>query len=99
MGASNRKNCGIYDNMKVGAPFTSYATVRESLESNYKCLGISCADVGALWDDENSDYIAGPPCIDEVPNTWASCEDLVSVYQDKQCCTTPWRDILADSSS
>merc|ERR1711971_686314 len=52
----------IYDNMKVGASSTTYSDVRAAFEANYICLGISCADVGALYDGT---YVGGDPCMDE----------------------------------
>jgi hypothetical protein len=38
--------------MRVGSEpsqFDSFRHVKEAFERNYKCLGISCADVGGLW--------------------------------------------------
>jgi hypothetical protein len=42
----------MYDIMRVGSEPSqqdSFRHVKEALERNYKCMGISCADVGGLW--------------------------------------------------
>jgi len=40
----------------------SFNLVKESLERNYACLGITCSQVGALTD--SGEYLAGSPCAD-----------------------------------
>jgi hypothetical protein len=55
----------VYDNMKQGATATDYAAVKEAFERNYPCLGITCADVGGLWNSGLVDYYDGAaPCVD-----------------------------------
>lgn len=63
----------IYDNMKVHSTelqsqFTqiSFNHVKEALERNYKCLGITCEQVGGLYDSNNNRYYFGAEaCSDE----------------------------------
>jgi hypothetical protein len=53
----------IYDTMRVGSTpqKDSFNDVKEAFERNYKCLGISCADVGGLWTPDG--YAPGAdPC-------------------------------------
>lgn len=53
----------IYNNMGVGASNTDFAAVKLALESVYIDLGISCADVGGLWNEAVEDYWEGAePC-------------------------------------
>lgn len=54
----------IYDNLKVGQGGTAdFAEVKEAFENNYGCMGISCADVGGIWDGALGSYEAGAePC-------------------------------------
>lgn len=55
----------IYDNMKVGDPdkAVDFASVKQAFERNYKCLKITCEEVGGLWDSETKEYKRGAePC-------------------------------------
>jgi hypothetical protein len=53
----------IYDNLRIGATSTEFSLVKNALEENYACMGITCADVGGYFDDANADYYAGAgPC-------------------------------------
>ena len=57
----------IYEQMRLGAGQTNFATVKQALESNYQCLKISCVEVGGVWDTGANDYvfgITGQPCKD-----------------------------------
>ena len=55
----------VYDNIKQGATSTSHAAVKTAFERNYACLGITCADVGGLWNSGLIDYYDGAtPCVD-----------------------------------
>jgi hypothetical protein len=55
----------IYNNMKVGASSTDYLAVKKAFENNYSCMGITCKDVGGLWDSANGKYYANSsPCKD-----------------------------------
>ena len=54
----------IYDNMKVGATSTSYNDVKAAFESTYECLGITCDDIGGLYNID--DYFEdAEPCRDK----------------------------------
>ena len=53
----------IYDNMRLGSEAVSWTRVKEAFERNYDCLGITCADVGGLWDSSTNSYLDGAaPC-------------------------------------
>jgi hypothetical protein len=53
----------IYDNVKVGATSTSFATVKLAFERNYACMGITCKEVGGLFDGAAGNYYSGAaPC-------------------------------------
>jgi hypothetical protein len=55
----------IYNNMKVGASSTNAADVKKAFESVYPAMGITCADVGGLWDEASKKYYDGmAPCTD-----------------------------------
>jgi len=58
----------IHDNISLKANLIStvtYAEVKKAFEDNYDCMGITCADVGGLYDDDNKCYLAGAaPCGD-----------------------------------
>eukprot|EP00092_Neocalanus_flemingeri_P032860 GFUD01035738.1.p1 GENE.GFUD01035738.1~~GFUD01035738.1.p1 ORF type:complete len:451 (-),score=87.11 GFUD01035738.1:395-1747(-) len=42
-----------------------YQTVKEAFERNYVCLGVKCADIGGLLDDNTADYYSDfRPCTD-----------------------------------
>ena len=48
-GCSSSAAQTVYNNMKLGAgPTCNKEAVKAAFEANYQCLGISCADVGAL---------------------------------------------------
>jgi len=56
----------VYDNMMVGATSTSFVDVKTAFESNYECLGITCADVGGLHNDATMTfYDDAEPCVDK----------------------------------
>ncbi|CAJ1948943.1 unnamed protein product [Cylindrotheca closterium] len=53
----------IYDNMKVGATSTSFSDVKAAFESVYSDLGITCRDIGGLWNEALDEYYGGmEPC-------------------------------------
>lgn len=55
----------IYDSMKVGATKTTSSDVKKAFESVYPALGITCADVGGLFNEATRDYYSGmDPCVD-----------------------------------
>jgi Low iron-inducible periplasmic protein len=55
----------IMTNMKLGQKNTaSSVAVKAAFESNYLCLGITCADVGGLYSATTSSYSPGmAPCL------------------------------------
>lgn len=54
----------IYSNMRVGQKNSAtYAGVSAAFARQYDCLGISCADVGGVWNSANAKYEDGAgPC-------------------------------------
>ena len=54
----------IYENMRVGAPTTSFPKVKKAFESVYKDLNIKCSDVGGLIDKTGKYYPGAKPCSD-----------------------------------
>jgi len=55
----------IYDNMKVGAEKTTHELVKLAFEDHYECMGITCDDVGGLWNKATDTYYEGAePCKD-----------------------------------
>eukprot|EP00804_Cyclotella_cryptica_P013469 CCRYP_005189-RB/>CCRYP_005189-RB protein AED:0.02 eAED:0.02 QI:1281/1/1/1/1/1/2/160/359 len=55
----------IYNNMKVGATSTNANDVKAAFESVYPQLGISCSQVGGLWNEATNTYYHGmKPCVD-----------------------------------
>jgi len=57
----------IFENMKPGAGNSvDFSAVKSAFERNYGCMGITCADVGGLYDDANEQFFAGAgPCSDD----------------------------------
>lgn len=60
----NFKDAEIIDNnMELTSKATNFALVKETLEKHYACLGITCNDVGGLWDAKSHNYFEGAgPC-------------------------------------
>jgi hypothetical protein len=54
----------IIDNsMELTSRGTDFALVKSSLEKHYECLGITCKDIGGLWDAKSHSYFEGAePC-------------------------------------
>jgi hypothetical protein len=54
----------IYKSMKTGqANSAQFLAVKEAFERNYDCLGITCQDVGGLWNSADEVYFEGAePC-------------------------------------
>lgn len=51
--------------MKVGGSSTNFAEVKKAFESVYEEVGITCADVGGIWNDPEDKYFEGAePCVD-----------------------------------
>merc|ERR1711971_566290 len=51
---------GKHSPMKIESE--SFTMVREALERNYACMGVTCSQVGALLDEATGEYLAGEPC-------------------------------------
>lgn len=67
----------IYDNMKVGAKDTDYLAVRKAFEKNYDCMGITCKDIGGLWDSPNGKYYDdSSPCKDSSTSSSSNSDAL-----------------------
>jgi len=62
--ACNAKDAEIiYDNLAVGSGKADFAAVKKAFERNYKCMGITCEDIGGLWDSTQNKYMPGAsPC-------------------------------------
>ena len=56
----------IADNMRVGvAQGANFPAVLNAFQRNYKCMGITCADVGGLWNEGTQSYESNfSPCND-----------------------------------
>ena len=54
----------IYDYMRTGIFDSDYPAVRAALESNFQCLGITCADVGGIYDSSKGYLLNASPCSD-----------------------------------
>lgn len=66
----------VMNNMKVGASTTSFLDVKTAFESNYACMGITCAEVGGLWmSAENRYYDNAAPCGLTAPTVITESDD------------------------
>jgi len=55
----------IYNNLRVGAPSTDFKAVKNAFESVYPQLGLTCSEMGGLWNEAEKTYYAGmEPCRD-----------------------------------
>jgi hypothetical protein len=55
----------VYDNMRVGLFDSDYPAVRAALERNYVCLGITCSQIGGLYEKSMGGYLGkAAPCSD-----------------------------------
>eukprot|EP00985_Skeletonema_marinoi_P027441 scaffold22504_cov125-Skeletonema_marinoi.AAC.1 len=55
----------IYNNLRVGTSSTNHQEVKEAFESVYPQLGLTCADIGGLWNEGTKSYYPGMgPCTD-----------------------------------
>uniref|UniRef100_A0A6U2WPC8 Uncharacterized protein n=1 Tax=Entomoneis paludosa TaxID=265537 RepID=A0A6U2WPC8_9STRA len=41
------------------AEHDTFSVVKEHFESNYRCMGLGCLDMGGLWDSKEGDYLKG----------------------------------------
>ena len=54
----------IYTNVQYDTN-TDFAAVKAALERNYDCMGLTCEQVGGLWDKNINSYKEGAaPCVD-----------------------------------
>lgn len=69
-GDGNKNAAIIYENMKTGHKPTDFRKVKKALERSYRCLRITCAEVGGVWDEISMTYkVHASPCIgDGSPN-------------------------------
>mmetsp|Transcript_21404 Transcript_21404/g.33590 ORF Transcript_21404/g.33590 Transcript_21404/m.33590 type:complete len:541 (+) Transcript_21404:54-1676(+) len=59
----------IYNSLRVGATNTNAAEVKAAFESVYPQLGLTCADIGGLWNEAAKTYYPGmDPCVDASTN-------------------------------
>jgi Low iron-inducible periplasmic protein len=57
----------IFDNMQPSGDYTAdFAAVKKAFENNYECLGITCADVGGIYNATTMEYASDEtkPCGD-----------------------------------
>ena len=57
----------VAENLVLGAGTTNFVRVKNAIEQSYQCLGITCVEVGGLWDTNlaTAAYLAsGEPCVD-----------------------------------
>jgi hypothetical protein len=72
----NRAN-KIYDSMQIGAASVNFEEVKESFETVYDCMNVTCAEVGGLWNNDDGAYYDGfEPC--EFEPSFSSYSDCAS---------------------
>jgi Low iron-inducible periplasmic protein len=54
----------IYDYMRTGIFDSDYPAVRAAFEKNYQCLGVTCADIGGIYDASKGYLLNATPCSD-----------------------------------
>jgi hypothetical protein len=54
----------IYNNMRANSDFTTdFAQVKSAFENAYPCLGLTCAEVGGIYNADTMEYVASAePC-------------------------------------
>jgi hypothetical protein len=50
----------IFDNLRVGASKTNFDEVKHAFERHYECMGVTCSEVGGIWNGEEYLDHAGP---------------------------------------
>jgi energy-converting hydrogenase Eha subunit A len=82
----------ILTQITTGTGETVFLTVKAALEKNYKCMGVKCADVGGIV-DENGEYRdTTKPCIDAKPK---ACKNRrARCTSNSQCCSKRCRGFL-----
>lgn len=66
----------IYEHLRMGSDTSSvsFQRVKEALENNYECMGISCEDIGGIWTEEG--FAEGAePCVSDTAITNAGREE------------------------
>ena len=59
----------VYNNLKVGASSTNSQDVKNAFESVCQELGITCADIGGLWNEAEKTYYPGMERCRDASNT------------------------------
>merc|ERR1712181_65108 len=72
-----KKLMGIHSPMKLDPE--AFTVVRQMLEKNYACMGITCSQVGALVDEATGEDLAGEPCKEAVLSVGATVGIVVAV--------------------
>lgn len=68
----------IHDNMRLGSK-TSFSDVKKALERTYKCMGITCENIGGIWDHTNQSYESGAgPCVGDGSSSKSSAGPAVA---------------------
>lgn len=68
----------IYDNMRAGLYDSDFPNVKRAFEANYQCMGISCADVGGVWQESGGYYANAGPCSPSGPNVGAIVGGIIA---------------------
>jgi len=68
----------------VGKKAGNFKNIKYAFECNYKCLGITCADVGELFDGEPEPKLGTEMCDDELNGSLNKCGKQ-KVARRKQC--------------
>ena len=69
---SSSGRCGtatliVAENLVLGAGPTNFVRVKNAIEQSYQCLGITCIEVGGLWNPNNGTgayRTSASPCVD-----------------------------------
>jgi hypothetical protein len=55
----------VYDYMRAGLFDSDYPSVRAALERNYACLGVTCLQIGGIYEKSMGGYLGkAAPCLD-----------------------------------
>jgi hypothetical protein len=62
----------VYDNMNLASSATDFMAVKKAFEGCYEKMGVTCKDVGGLWNSATKGYYAdggssAAPCVDPNP--------------------------------
>jgi len=63
----------VYESLIAGRDddaSVNFTAVKLAFEKNYACMGITCANVGGIWNAKNNSYLPGAlPCVDDIMTT------------------------------